>query len=298
MIGGSTAGEKVRELKDRVLERWFPGALWRRYERLARAAGWERVHFVLSFDCDTPEDADAAEQVGGAVMDLGVRPVFAVAGELLERGEKIYTRLRARGAVFLNHGHRQHTRFDAALGRYVSCRFYHTQSPAEIEADVSAGDAAFRRVFGEAPRGFRTPHFGTHQSAAALTHLHRFLGQKGYAYSSSTLPAWAFRRGPVFDDFGLPEFPLSGSGDRPLTLLDSWSWFAAPDRRETEADYVRRIEAAARRASERGVGLLNFYVDPVHVVGKPVFIDAVKICLANAVNTTYDDLLAGRARGR
>jgi hypothetical protein len=91
-----------------------------------------------------------------------------------------------------------------------------------------------------------------------LTHLHRFLGQKGYAYSSSTLPAWAFRRGPVFDDFGLPEFPLSGSGDRPLTLLDSWSWFAAPDRRETEADYVRRIEAAARRASERGVGPVEF----------------------------------------
>jgi hypothetical protein len=65
------------------------GGLFARYGQLARRAGLDRVWLVLSFDCDTPQDADVAEAVHERLMSMGVRPVYAVPGDLLREAHDV-----------------------------------------------------------------------------------------------------------------------------------------------------------------------------------------------------------------
>src|SRR5262249_51985710 len=45
--------------------------LMNRYAGLARAAGFKRLYLVLSFDCDTGDDADVAWKVHSRLVDMG-----------------------------------------------------------------------------------------------------------------------------------------------------------------------------------------------------------------------------------
>ncbi|MBM4200927.1 MAG: polysaccharide deacetylase, partial [Gammaproteobacteria bacterium] len=211
--------------------------LMARYARLARVAGVSRLYCVLSFDCDTADDIAVAESVHDRLRALGVRPVYAVPGELLQEGADVYRRIARRGGEFINHGQRRHTYYDTALGRYASCYFYDEQGAAAVRDDVMAGDQTLRELLGIVPRGFRTPHFGTFQRPRQLRFLHGLLRELGYRYSTSTAPLYGFRYGPLFRRFGLTEIPVSGMADRPLTIQDSWGFFAAPDRCYGPDDY-------------------------------------------------------------
>src|SRR5439155_11641513 len=139
------------------------GSLIKAYQRRATQSGLDRLYFILSFDCDRPVDIDAAWEVHGRLMDLGVCPAYAVPAELLKRGAKVYRQIASTGAEFLNHGRRWHMYFDQATGSYVSCFFYDELPPDVIEEDVAGGDRDVQEVIGAKPVGFRTPHFGTFQ---------------------------------------------------------------------------------------------------------------------------------------
>jgi hypothetical protein len=268
-------------------------SLFRRYRARARQAGLERLFLIVSFDCDTAEDIRAAEEVFHRMRECGILPCFAVPGELLAEGAAVYRRIAAAGAEFLNHGNRRHTYFDADAGAYRSCFFYDAQPRAVVEEDVVAGDRALRAVLGTAPQGFRTPHFGTFQSPAQLGFLHGVLQRLGYSYSSSTSPFFAFRRGPVFDDLGVTEIPVSGGGTRALTIIDSWGCFAERDSALDASDYVDETLGLARRLAG-GPGILNYYADPSHVVGQPLFFAAMAELARVAQPVTFADFIAGR----
>lgn len=275
----------LRSLADR-------GGLYRRYAQLARQAGLKRLYFILSFDCDTPEDAEVAWDVHARLRAMGVTPVFAVPGELLKQGRRVYRRILEDGAEFINHGYRQHTYFDKARGAYASCFFYDQESPQDVRDDIMAGDRNLRATLGVEPRGFRTPHFGTFQRPDQLRFLHRVLGELGYAFSTSTVPLYAYRFGPVFRNFGILELPVSGMASRPLRILDSWTCFAAPKRRFEPKHYLDEGCRVAERFHAFGVGLLNFYADPSHIHDRPEFFTAVANWVKVAQPVTYNQLLA------
>lgn len=269
-----------------------PDRLWRRYGKLARKAGIDRLYFVLSFDCDIEDDIKVAGEVDAKLRDIGVRPVYAVPGELLQKGEKTYGAISEAGAEFINHGYREHTYFDTALGRHASCFFYDRQEPEVVREDVVKGDENLRKVLGIAPRGFRTPHFGTYQKARHLSYLHGVLHGLGYDFSTSTVPQFAFRFGPVFDRYGLREIPVSGMGNRPVRILDSWTCFMAPNRRFEAEDYAREGKAAGERFSALGAGILNYYADPSHIHDRPEFFETVAHWSRIATPVTYSQLLS------
>ena len=277
----------LRGIKDPVLAgyavraRLRPSAIFRRYAARARAQGFGKVHFVLSFDCDSDEDIAVVWDLHARLLEIGVRPVYAVPGELLQRGQKTYRRIAGTGAEFLNHGYRDH-----GSGRF----FYDQQSPETVREDVVQGDRCLREVLGVVPRGFRTPHFGTYQRPAQLRHLHGVLGALGYRFSTSTMPLYGFRYGPAFDRFGVTELPLSGMGSRPLTLLDTWGCFKAPDRRFTPEDYRREGTELLDRMSAAGAGLLNLYGDPSHVHESELFFEIVRHWREHAVLSGFDYL--------
>jgi peptidoglycan/xylan/chitin deacetylase (PgdA/CDA1 family) len=217
--------------------------------------------------------------------------VYAVPGELLRRGADAYRRIAASGGEFLNHGHADHTVLGPDGRLTDDSLFYDQIGHARIRADVEAGDRDVREVLGISPRGFRTPHFGTFQRADQLRFLHGVLEELEYRYSSSTVPLWALRFGPSFLRLGLPEFPVTGRGSAPLEILDSWGYFASPDRIATPAEYAAEAIESARLHLAYGPGLLNLYADPSHVHDRPEFFDAVRRLLELAPSVTFSELL-------
>jgi hypothetical protein len=121
------------------------------------------------------------------------------------------------------------------------------------------------------------------------------LGRLGYAYSSSTVPLWGFRHGPVFRRFGLPEFPVSGTATAPLEILDSWGCFAAPGRRREAVDYAREGAAVAALYRSAGAGILSYYADPSQIHDQDVFFETVELWRSFAEPTDYADLVRGLA---
>jgi len=269
-----------------------PERLWRRYERLTSAAGIDKLYFVLSFDCDTEDDIRVVGEVDARLRDVGVRPVYAVPGELLQKGEKIYSRIATAGGEFINHGYRDHTYFDSERGHYASCFFYDQLSLDVVREDIVRGDRNLRATLGVAPKGFRAPHFGTFQKPWQLRFQHSVLQELGYSFSTSTLPLYAYRFGPAFREFGVLELPVSGMGSMPLRILDSWTCFAAPGRRFGPEDFVREGRLAGERLGAIGIGLLNFYADPSHIHDREEFFEVAAYWAKIARPLTYGQLLA------
>lgn len=274
-----------------VVSRVAPAALFRSAARGARRAGLEQLLLVVSLDCDTERDIEVAASVHERLRQLGIQPAYAVAGELLELGAEVWRPIASDGSEFLNHGGRAHARLDASTGQVESTFFYDQATAAEVSEDVAQGHQMVCSVLGSAPQGFRTPHFGTYQGRSDLRALHRQLASLGYRYSTSTMPAWGYRYGPIVSCFDLPELPVSGMASRPLQPLDTWACFAAPDRVHTPDDYVLEAQGLAKLAAGAGPGLLNIYGDPAHIADDARFYEAISALATAATPTTYSTVL-------
>jgi hypothetical protein len=267
-----------------------PGLFWARYSRRARRLGLKRLYVLLSFDCDTAEDAAAAEELHQWLRQRDFKAAYAVPGVELEQHATEYARIAAAGGEFINHGWLPHAEWHA--DRYRSCTFYHEMSHAEIERDVRQGHEAVARVAGRAPIGFRTPHFGLFHEPAQLEFLHGLLNALGYRFSTSTLPRLAARLGPVSRMHGLFEAPLSGSFAAPLDLFDSWSFVDASGRRVTDRYADVLVETVDALTARGCCGVLNYYADPAHVAGNARYFDALaRLRRAGVESLSYEDLL-------
>ncbi|MFH1737694.1 MAG: polysaccharide deacetylase family protein [bacterium] len=268
-----------------ILAQRRPSWLFSNYVRLARRQGLTQPGLILSFDCDTDLDAEIAEQVTEQLISSAVYPVFAVPGRNLERHPEIFRKILEWGCEFINHGYAEHAYWNSELDRYESCTFYNQLSPDEVAEDIRRGHETIVAVLGEAPCGFRAPHFGAYQERRQRWFLHNTLHDLGYRYSTSTVPAFGFVHGPVSRvTSNLVEIPVSGCFDSPLLILDSWGFFDARHDRHTPGDYreqfIKMIDFFATRQIP---GLLNFYVDPSHIAGRNEFFDAID----HAVNRIY-----------
>ena len=269
----------------------IPAVLLRHYSHKAAMQGVDGLYLILSFDCDTDKDIAVVSHVANILSNMGVKAVYATPGQLIERGVRVYRGLLEADNEFINHGYREHTVFES--GQYVSTLFYDRLDETEIIEDIRKGDEVLRDVLGIAPCGFRVPHFGTFQSRQHLAFLHRILKEMGYLYSSSTVPLYAFRYGPIHDVGGLYEIPVSGCYDMPTTILDSYSFCFAQGRGMTKQDYVIQFKKMVDFFSKRNLpGVLNYYADPSQVYDFDGFYEAVSYAVDKGVkNTTYFNLL-------
>jgi hypothetical protein len=257
---------------------FLPTLYWNRYRILAKKAEIKNLYLVISFDCDTPEDAEKALSVDRKLRKMGINAMYAVPGQILEENANIYLKLFRRGAEFLNHGYKQHTFWNKKKTRYESCFFYDHLSLTEVRKDIIKGHQTVKKVLGISPHGFRTPHFGTFQTKEQLSFLHRVLNEIGYVYSSSTVPYYAFKYGPVFKKFGLLEFPVTGTYSKPFQIQDSWSFFKAPDRTWKAEDYLTQANLLANFCiNKKMTGILNYYADISHIWNQPTFFKTVKL---------------------
>jgi hypothetical protein len=280
------------------LIRRCPFLFWFRYGQQARRMGVRRLHLLLSFDCDTPEDIPAAEKIHAWLRGRDHKGTFAVPGVQLKAGAVTYRRLADKGADFINHGERPHATWGG--DRYWSATYYHQMSPQEVVTDIREGHETVGRVIGRRPRGFRAPHFGLFQSKEQLALLHGALRDLGYRYSTSTLPFVAFRHGPIHDVGGLCEIPVMGAYGTPLAVLDSWTHILSPQTPVVADEYADLFMGTVDRLMRwRIAGVLNYYVDPAHVDGGDAFYRAIEHCERRQLPTlTYDELLDSVRGGR
>jgi peptidoglycan/xylan/chitin deacetylase (PgdA/CDA1 family) len=256
-----------------VLQRLSPDPLLHRLERLGTGKGLSKPMFLLSFDCDTDRDIACVWDVHARLRDMGIMPVYAVPGEILERGSQTWRRIGDSGAEFINHGYREHTIFRD--GRYISTLFYGQMSPEDVETDIVKGHETVTALIGRAPEGFRTPHFGTFSTDAQLRRLHAIIRRLGYRFSTSTIPYVALRHGPLTQRYGVAELPVAGCVDYPMQILDSYGFRFAPSRFRAD-DYVTQVGLWASLLAAGRPYFVNLYADPSQVADWPEFFISMK----------------------
>jgi hypothetical protein len=244
-------------------------------------------YFILSFDCDTEEDIAIAEKVHTRLQDMGITPVYAVPGELLKKGERVYGKLFAKGSEFINHGGRAHTYFDEKHSRHASCFFYDQQSLDILKEDILLGHQNLQDVLGITATGWRTPHFGTFQNPEHLDFLYSVLKDLNYQFSTSTSPQVAYQHGPMFSKDGIVEIPVTGVFSEPFNIMDTWAYFAAPDRYKTPLDYVKTSQNLAAFSRKHPI-VINIYGDPSHIHDKEEFFQNVKNCIIKSNKDDYE----------
>ena len=265
----------------------FPQVFWRSYAKKARQAGFDHLYLILSFDCDTNEDIAAAEQIHAWLQARGLKAVYAVPGDQLQKGASTYRRLAEDGAEFINHGALPHTEWRD--GRYWSVTFYREMSPQAIVEDIHRGHEIVKQVTGKEPTGFRVPHFGLFQEQHELSFLHKTLFGLGYVFSSSTIPQFAMRYGPIWQTDGIIEIPLSGAFHSPLSIFDSWTHIISPRQAMIRETYKNIFLNTINELSKRKItGIINYYVDPVHIYRSAAFYEALVYALDRGISfSTY-----------
>ena len=138
-----------------IQNKYFPDYLWARY--LKQCSSIKKTVFLLSFDCDTELDIEVLPQVVAKLQGIGIKPVLAVPGELIEKGQEVYKQFAASGIEFINHGYVQHTHLQLPERIYKSNFFYHKLSRDQISQDINKGHEAIRKHLEITPAGFRTP---------------------------------------------------------------------------------------------------------------------------------------------
>lgn len=273
----------------KMLHRISPKWVWSLYAHKTKYF-FNQSYLILSFDCDTDEDMTVAWEVHAKLQNIGITPVYAIPGALLKKGEKIYKKIFETGAEFINHGGREHTYFDTKHHRHTSCFFYNQQSFEILREDVFLGHQTLQDVLGITPKGWRTPHFGTFQKPEQLNFLYSVLQEMNYRFSSSTIPEMAYQNGPMYKKNGIVEIPVTGIYSEPFNIMDTWAYFAAPDRMKMPHDYLKTTEKLSQFASQNPL-LINIYADPSHIHNQPEFFEAMHILSKMTENINYTQLL-------
>ncbi len=281
----------LRKAQTLIFNRLVPDFFWEVTSRKLAQRGLRGVYMILSFDCDTDEDADAALMLHRWLTERSIPAAYAVPGAQLERGAAIYRQIAEMGGIFLNHGALPHTLQQGST--YVSSTFYNEMTLDDVSADVRRGHEIVTRVIGKTPTGFRTPHFGYFQAPEQLRFLHDLLKSMGYRYSTSTMPRTALNHNPVWQNGALTELPLSGWYEQPLNLLDSFTLIESPTRRVVTDVYERRLINTVTTLRRKNLNaVLNYYVDPAHVHKTETFTRAIDVIRQHVTVWSYDDLLA------
>jgi hypothetical protein len=259
----------------RLVGKISPKLLWKLFQLQCSWSGIYSAKFLLTFDCDTDLDIEVVPGVHARLSNLGITPVYAVPGQLIERGLDTYKALANLGAEFLNHGYIQHTIVDANRTKYVSTFFYDQISKKEALEDIDRGHEVLASKLGVKPRGFRTPHFGTFQTGDNLQFLYEKLQSLGYSFSSSTSPRYSFLKGPNFSSHNVTEIPVTGCPTWPLGILDSFNFRFSGSLKFTPEVFETEMKKAFEMMEKGNLMRINMYADPSQVYDWQGFFESV-----------------------
>ena len=265
----------ILETTLKIISKINPRLLWKLFSYKCSKKECRTPKFLLTFDCDTELDINVVLSVHERLAKIGIKPVYAVPGELIEKGLKEYKYLASQGVEFINHGYLQHTIFDKSQRKYISTIFYEKLSTDEIFADMEKGHEVLISKLKIKPIGFRTPHFGSFQSKRNLKTIHSKLYSLGYVFSSSTGPKYSFIKGPVYQTSGILEIPITGCPSWPLGILDSYGFRFTGSARFNTNVFEKELDKAFKMIQDGAMPRINLYADPSQVYDWEGFFDAL-----------------------
>ena len=270
----------------------YPQYFRKRYIKFSKKNNINSKYFILSFDCDTVKDIEVVSGVHKRLKKIGIKPTYAVPGQLLRLGAEVYLDLKKDGAEFLNHGYLDHTSYNEENRSYTSTLFYDEISNEQVIEDITKGHLNYIDIFGEKPKGFRTPHFGTYQKKYQLDFLYTILNDLKYKFSSSTTPIYGMWKGAIQKGHtGIFEFPVTGAFDYPARILDSWSFRFSPTRKLNENDYLDQFKKIIKFFEDpKTFGIFNIYADPSQVYDWDGFFECMKMT-NNLNNKSFIELI-------
>ena len=100
----------------------------------------------------------------------------------------------------------------------------------------------------------------------------------------------AYRHEPLYKNGSIIEIPVTGIYSEPLNIMDTWAYFAAPDRTKSSLDYMKEAQNLANYSKKHPI-LINIYGDPSHIHDKSDFFKAMALFSKAAQNVSYTQLL-------
>lgn len=252
-----------------------PKSIWESNIQSAVKLGLTRPIFILSFDCDTDLDISVVEGVHSKLLSAGIRPIYAVPGELLIQGAEVYKRISESGAEFINHGYRSHSEVSLPDRKYSGTFFYEDSSKSEVVEDIELGHETIFKILGLKANVFRAPHFGGFSKNSHHRLLWETLRTLNYQVSSSTTPFFGYVNGPLSIHSGISELPVTGDPRKPHQILDSWSYTFSGNNSLSRTDFISAVGEFTSAMLLGKKVFLNIYADPSQVYDWPEFFEAV-----------------------
>ena len=109
--------------------------------------------FFLSFDFETQRDIDLLEQLTKMLIDVKIRPYYAIPGYLIEENREILQKYDKKITI-INHGYSIHTKFCKKTNQNFSSLSYLNLNPKEIEEDILKGHDIIRSICNQNPKIF------------------------------------------------------------------------------------------------------------------------------------------------
>ncbi len=245
----------------KITNRYLPHLLW----KIAKTSKIQTKKHMLILDCDTDLDIAVVSDVHNKLVAVGIKPIYAVPGEMLLKGLDVYTRIKNDGYEFINHGYRQHTVVDSDRKIYKSTYFYSKVSKHEIYQDIVMGHETLEKSFDYSPIAFRTPHFGTFEDKENLKIIHSILKDLSYKYSSSSGPVKFILKGFKYSSHNITELPVSGTASWPLVIPDAYTFRFAKNTKFNPEQYEKELKILFEKMEKNRIHRLNFYADPSQI---------------------------------
>ena len=220
-----------------------------------------RSCFLLSFDCDFPEDALALPRIAEMLKESGLRASFACVGRWVEEYPDPHSEVIASGSELFNHSY-SHPELVNSPSHFVSSRNdFNPRRWADLCRDEKRYEVVrcqeiVQQILSYEMRGFRVPHFGNVDAAE----VHALLDEIGLAYSTSQLAPSGPRFGIPYYRGKVLEIPVTSCPKHPFASFDSWHALYAR-RGWHKQDFLDVLKNRISVCNELG-GLTNIYLDP------------------------------------
>ena len=221
----------------------------------------KRSCFLLSFDCDFPEDAMALPAIAEDLKSHGIHASFACVGRWVEEFPDAHIAVLECGHELFNHSY-SHPNLVNSANHFVSSRsdFNHRTwselTPLQRRDEIRRCQDTVGETLSYEMRGFRIPHFGN----AVSEGLHADLEEIGMSYSSSCLAPQCPRLGLPYYVSGVLEIPVTSCPKHPYASFDSWHALYAHNGWHRD-DFIEVFEERVYTGIDHKL-LTNIYLDP------------------------------------
>ena len=253
--------KKPIQMCGQVFSRYLNGVMLSQFDAAEIDWNGRRSCFLLSFDCDFPEDALVLPVIAEMLSSRGLKASFACVGRWVEDYPEPHSAVLSSGCELFNHSY-SHPELVNSPSHFVSFRDdlnprrWSDLNMEEKVEEVRRCQEVVQRKLDCKMRGFRVPHFGN----VRANEIHGLLGELGLQYSTSQLSPACPRFGIPFESDGVLEIPVTTCPRHPFSSFDSWHALYAHGGWHRQ-DFFEVLQGQIEAGSIHG-GLTNIYLDP------------------------------------